>query len=94
MNGNGRNEVVCVSHVERDESYDTKNHSGMDLNRDGDLEIVVPTFRAGCFVYTVLGSSENMLLWPAVRANYLRQGRPWKGSSGRRSFVPVWLLLN
>ena len=49
----------------------------MDLNGDGSLEIVVQTFGAGCFVYTVPGSAENMLLWPTGRGNYLRDGRPW-----------------
>ena len=50
----------------------------MDLNGDGSLEIVVQTFGAGCFVYTVPGSAENMLLWPTGRGNYLRDGRPWQ----------------
>ncbi len=49
----------------------------MDLNGDGTLEIVVQTFGAGCFVYTVPGSAENLLLWPTGRGNYLRDGRPW-----------------
>ncbi len=66
----------------------------MDLNGDGNLEIVVQTFGAGCFVYTIPGSSENMLLWPTARGNYLRQGRPWNVSGARKSFVPVWLLLD
>ncbi len=48
----------------------------MDLNGDGNLEIVVQTFGAGCFVYTVPGSAENMLLWPTGRGNYCRDGRP------------------
>ena len=46
----------------------------MDLNGDGTLEIVVQTFGAGCFVYTVPGSAENQLLWPTGRGNYLRDG--------------------
>jgi hypothetical protein len=49
----------------------------MDLNGDGSLEIVVQTFGEGCFVYTVPGSAENLLLWPTGRGNYLRDGRPW-----------------
>jgi hypothetical protein len=66
----------------------------MDLNGDGTLEIVVQTFGAGCFVYTVPGSSENMLLWPTARGNYLRQGSSWKGNGARRPFIPIWLLLD
>ncbi|MEW6186988.1 MAG: VCBS repeat-containing protein [Thermodesulfobacteriota bacterium] len=50
----------------------------MDLNGDGTLEIVVQTFGVGCFIYTVPGSAENLLLWPTGRGNYLRDGRPWK----------------
>ena len=49
----------------------------MDLNGDGTVEIVVQTFGAGCFVFTVPGSAENNLLWPTGRSNYLRDGRPW-----------------
>ena len=49
----------------------------MDLNGDGNLEIVVQTFGVGCFIYSVPGSSENLLLWPTGRGNYLRDGRPW-----------------
>lgn len=48
-----------------------------DLDANGDLEIIVQTFGAGCFVYTVPGSSDNLLLWPTGRGNYLRDGRPW-----------------
>ncbi len=51
----------------------------MDLNGDGTLEIIVQTFGVGCFIYSVPGSSENLLLWPTGRGNYLRDGRPWKG---------------
>jgi hypothetical protein len=46
-----------------------------DLDADGDLEIIVQTFGAGCFVYTVPGSANNLLLWPTGRGNYLRDGR-------------------
>jgi len=49
----------------------------MDLDGDGDLEIIAQTFGAGCFVYSVPGSAENLLLWPTGRGNYLRNGRPW-----------------
>lgn len=50
----------------------------MDLNGNGTLEIVVQTFGAGCFVYTVPGSAENKLLWPTGRGSYLRDGRRWR----------------
>ena len=65
----------------------------MDLDGDGDLEIVVQTFGVGCFVFTVPGSAENMLLWPTGRGNYLRDGRPWKISKKRPSLSPTYLLL-
>lgn len=48
-----------------------------DLDGDGNLEIVIQTFGAGLFVYTVPGSAPNRLLWPTGRGNYLRDGRPW-----------------
>ncbi len=60
----------------------------MDLNEDGTLEIIVQTFGAGCFVYTVPGSSENLLLWPTGRGNYLRDGRPWKESGPGQTDIP------
>jgi hypothetical protein len=49
----------------------------MDLNGDGNLEIIVQTFGGNCFIYSVPGSSDNLLLWPTARGNYLRDGRPW-----------------
>lgn len=49
----------------------------MDLNGDRNLEIIIQTFGVGCFIYTVPGSAENLLLWPTGRGNYLRDGRPW-----------------
>jgi len=66
----------------------------MDLNGDSNLEIVVQTFGAGCFVYTIPGSSENLLLWPTARGDYLRQGRPWKAGPTRIPLAPIWLLLD
>lgn len=49
----------------------------MDLNGDQNLEIIIQTFGAGLFVYTIPGSLENMLIWPTGRGNYLRDGRSW-----------------
>ncbi len=47
----------------------------MDANGNGNLEILVQTFGAGLFIYTVPGSASNQLLWPTARGNYLRDGR-------------------
>jgi hypothetical protein len=65
----------------------------MDLNGDGTLEIIAQTFGAGCFVYTVPGSAENLLLWPTGRGNYLRDGRPWGAAKKRSIYIPFQLLL-
>jgi hypothetical protein len=65
----------------------------MDLNGDGTLEIVVQTFGVGCFVYTVPDSAENLLLWPAGRGNYCRDGRPWKAPIPKALVGPVLMLL-
>ncbi len=46
----------------------------MDIDGDGTLEILVQTFGAGMFIYSVPGSAENMLLWPTARGNFLRSG--------------------
>lgn len=54
----------------------------MDLDNDGDLEIVVQTFGAGAFVYSVPGSAENQLIWPTGRGNYLRDGQSWMAANG------------
>jgi hypothetical protein len=64
----------------------------MDLTGDGNLEIVIQTFGAGCFIYTVPGSAENLLLWPTGRGNYLRDGRPWPGTKPLAPAVPMLLL--
>ena len=56
----------------------------MDLNQDGELEIIVQTFGARLFVYNVPGSAENMLLWPTGRGNYLRDGRSWLAANDLR----------
>lgn len=47
----------------------------MDVNGDGNLEILVQTFGAGLFIYSVPDSSENLQLWPTARGNFLRDGR-------------------
>lgn len=52
----------------------------MDVNGDGSLEILVQTFGAGLFMYTVPGSRENLQLWPTARGNFLRDGRENIGS--------------
>jgi hypothetical protein len=65
----------------------------MDLNGNGNLEIVAQTFGAGCFVYTVKGSAENLLLWPTGRGNFLRDGRPWPSAVKKSNYIPLLLLL-
>lgn len=54
----------------------------MDFTGDSNLEIVIQTFGVGCFVYTVPGSADNLLLWPTGRGNYLRDGKPWLAPEG------------
>ena len=68
----------------------------MDLTGDGTLEIIIQTFGAGCFIYTVPGSAENLLLWPTGRGNYLRNGNmlnPPTSANGRLPVVSLPLLL-
>ena len=65
----------------------------MDLDGNGSLEIVAQTFGAGCFVYTVHGSAENLLLWPTGRGNFLRDGRPWPAAAKKSNYIPFLLLL-
>ncbi len=60
----------------------------MDTNGDGTLEILLQTFGAGLFIYSVPGSSENQLLWPTARGNYLRDGRAIGASGGNNPSVP------
>jgi hypothetical protein len=64
----------------------------MDLTGDGNLEIVIQTFGAGCFIYSVPGSAENQLLWPTGRGNYLRDGRPWPDTKHFPQAVYMLLL--
>ena len=79
----------------------------MDVNGNGSLEILVQTFGVGLFIYTVPGSSENLLLWPTARGNYLRDGLPnvaqntspnppppHTGGDGKAVIAPTLLLLN
>jgi hypothetical protein len=47
----------------------------MDANGDSTLEILVQTFGAGLFIYTVPGSAGNLILWPTARGNFMRDGR-------------------
>ena len=63
----------------------------MDTNGNGTLEILVQTFGAGFFIYTVPGSRENMQLWPTARGNFLRDGSPMNGTG--RTIAPVNFLL-
>lgn len=73
----------------------------MDLNGNGTLEILVQTFGAGFFMYSVPGSAENLLLWPTARGNFLRDGRPTSGPGASpsqqvngRAMAPIFLLLD
>ncbi len=74
----------------------------MDTDGNGTLEILVQTFGAGLFIYTVPGSSENQLPWPTARGNFLRDGRALSSVhngggggtwSGKRGHVPATNLL-
>ena len=65
----------------------------MDTDGNGTVEILVQTFGAGMFIYTVPGSAENLLLWPTARGNFLRDGRAWNRSvSGGLPYL--FLLLD
>jgi len=79
----------------------------MDTDGNGSLEILVQTFGVGMFIYTVPGSSENLLLWPTARGNFLRDGLPnmtqslpptptppHPGGNGKAVIAPALLLLN
>ncbi len=63
----------------------------MDADNNGTLEILVQTFGAGLFIYTVPGSKENLQLWPTARGNFLRDGRSSRDSG--TIGVPMLLLL-
>lgn len=68
----------------------------MDANGDGTLEILIQTFGAGFFVYTVPGSSNNQLLWPTARGNFLRNSTVNNSSLTAKPsalLVPIFLLL-
>jgi len=68
----------------------------MDVDGNGTLEILVQTFGAGLFIYTVPGSKENLQYWPTARGNFLRDGRPNKGLGSANSSwsgAPMFLLL-
>jgi len=64
----------------------------MDANGDGTLEILVQTFGAGFFIYTVPGSAENLLPWPTARGGFLRDGRMTNRERGA-ALAPALLLL-
>ena len=65
----------------------------MDTDGNGTLEILVQTFGAGMFIYTVPGSAENMLLWPTARGNFLRDGIAWNKTTSQ-SLPYLFLLLD
>lgn len=47
----------------------------VDLDGDGQLEVLVQTFDHGLDVFTVPGSAENCLMWPTARGGPLRSGQ-------------------
>ncbi|BHH83092.1 FG-GAP repeat domain-containing protein [Desulforhopalus sp. 52FAK] len=71
----------------------------MDVDENGSLEILVQTFGAGFFIYTVPGSAENLLPWPTARGNFLRDGKAMisntvSNESGKVISPAIYLLLN
>ena len=64
-----------------------------DYTGNGALEIIVQTFGAGCFVYSVPGSATNYMPWPTGRGNYLRDGRPSLTRRKPISMTPIYHLL-
>jgi hypothetical protein len=68
----------------------------MDIDENGTLEILIQTFGAGFFIYTVPGSDGNLLLWPTARGNYLRDGTPLtrpKAPTPETHIIPSTFLL-
>jgi hypothetical protein len=66
----------------------------MDTTGDGTLEILIQTFGAGFFIYTVPGSAANQILWPTARGNFLRDGRsPQPGVCRAADIAPCLDLL-
>ncbi|RUM38303.1 MAG: hypothetical protein DSY70_08110 [Desulfobulbus sp.] len=69
----------------------------INTDSNANLEILVQTFGAGFFIYTVPGSSDNMLLWPTARGNFLRDGKPFgenhSDSSATPTVAPINMLL-
>ena len=65
----------------------------MDSDGDGDLEILIQTFGAGFFIYTVPGSRENLQLWPTARGNFLRDGKTMTKRANPTIVPPNFLLL-
>lgn len=71
----------------------------MDVDGNGSLEILVQTFGAGFFIYTVPDSAENLLPWPTARGNFLRDGKPMSSNtvgneSGKVISPAIYLLLD
>ncbi len=64
-----------------------------DYTGNGELEIIVQTFGAGCFIYSVPGSATNYMPWPTGRGNYLRDGRPSSTRGASINLTPIYRLL-
>ena len=64
-----------------------------DYTGNGALEIIVQTFGAGCFIYSVPGSAPNYMPWPTGRGNYRRDGRPAPILKPANSMMPIYHLL-
>jgi hypothetical protein len=65
----------------------------MDTTGDGTLEILVQTFGAGFFIYTVPGSATNQILWPTARGNFLRDGLSHRPGVSKTAIIAPCLNL-
>ncbi len=64
-----------------------------DYTGNGVLEIIVQTFGAGCFIYSVPGSAANYMPWPTGRGNYLRDGHSASTVKASATLTPIYDLL-